>query len=57
MSQDNKSRSPDELQRQAEPAETGHEEGSATTKSAEARIWAAATKLIRDANEPFEKEQ
>ena len=48
MSQDNKSSNTDEQKQQAEPAEAGQEEGNVGTKSAEARIWAAATKLARD---------
>ena len=48
MSQDNKSSNTDEQKQQAEPAEAGQEEGSVGTKSAEARIWAAAINLTRD---------
>ena len=53
MSQDNKSSNMDEQKQRAEPAEAGLEEGSAGTESAEARIWAAATKLGRDGKLPF----
>jgi hypothetical protein len=53
MSQDNKTSNKDEQKQQAEPAEAGHEEGSVGTKSAEARIWAAATKLGRDGKLQF----
>ena len=38
----------DERKQQAEPAGVGPEEGRDGTKSEEARIWAAATKLGRD---------
>jgi hypothetical protein len=55
MSQDSKS-SHAEKQQQAEPIEAGHGENGSGSKTAEARIWAAANKLIRDANEPFEEE-
>ena len=48
MPQDNKSSNMDEQKQQAEPAEASQEEGSVGTKSAEARIWAAATELGRD---------
>jgi|GEM_PF-6950421 len=48
MSQDNKSSNKGKQNRQAEPAEAGQEEGGVGTKAAEARIWAAATKLARD---------
>jgi hypothetical protein len=57
MSQDNKSSNADEQKQQAEPAEAGQKEGSVGTKSAEARIWAAATKLARDDKEPFSKKR
>jgi len=57
MSQDNKSSYTDERNQQAEPTEAGQDEKGVVTKSAEARIWAAANKLIRDAIDPFEKEQ
>jgi len=53
MSQDNKSSNTDEQKQQAEPAEAGQGEGSVGTKSAEARIWAAANKLTLDDKEPF----
>ena len=53
MSQDNISSNMDEQKQQAEPAEAGQEEGSVTTKSAEARIWATANKLTLDGKEPF----
>jgi hypothetical protein len=53
MPQDNKSSNMDEQNQQAEPAEAGQEEGSVGTKSAEARIWAAATKLSLDGNLQF----
>ena len=53
MSQDNKSSNTGEQKQQAEPAEAGQEEGSVGTKSAEARIWAAATKLGRDGKLQF----
>jgi len=53
MSQDNKSSNMDEQNQQAEPAEAGREEGSVGTKSAEARIWAAATELGRDGKLQF----
>jgi hypothetical protein len=49
MPQGNKSSNMDEPKQQAaKPAEAGREEGSVVGKSAEARIWAAATKLGRD---------
>jgi len=57
MPQDDKSSRPDKQQREAEPIEAGREEMNAGTKSAEARIWAAANKFIRETNEPFEEEQ
>jgi hypothetical protein len=53
MSQDNKTSNTGEQKQQAEPAEAGQEEGSVGTKSAEARIWAAATKLGRDGKLQF----
>jgi hypothetical protein len=53
MSQDNKSSNTDEQKQLAEPPEAGQEEGNAGTKSAEARIWAAATKLGRDGKLQF----
>jgi len=53
MSQDNKSSNTDEQKQLAEPAEPGQEEGNVGTKSAEARIWAAATKLGRDGKLQF----
>jgi hypothetical protein len=57
MSQVNESSQTDKQNRQAEPAETGQEEGSVGTKSAEARIWAAANKLTRDGKEPLRENQ
>ena len=57
MPQDNKSSRPDNQKRPAEPIESNQEEMNAGTKSAEARIWAAANKFIRETNEPFEEEQ
>ena len=57
MSQDNKSSNADEQKQQSEPAEAGQEEGSVGTKSAEARIWAAAIKLTRAGEEPFPEKQ
>ena len=57
MSQDNKSSNTDEQKQQAEPAKAGQEEGSVGTKSAEARIWAAANKLTRDGKEQFPEKQ
>ena len=48
MSQDNISSNMDEQKQQAESAEAGREEGGVGTKSAEARIWAAANKLTHD---------
>ena len=56
MPQDNKSSHTDK-QQPAEPLEAGQNEMDAGTKTSEARIWATANKLIRDANDPFEKEQ
>ena len=53
MSQDNKYSNTGEQKQQAEPAEAGQEEGSVGTKSEEAQIWAAATKLGRDVNLQF----
>jgi hypothetical protein len=53
MSQDYKSSNLDEPKQQAEPGVAGQEEGSVGTESAEARIWAAATKLGRDGKLPF----
>ena len=53
MSQDNKSSNTGEQKQQAEPAEPGQVEGNVGTKSAEARIWAAATKLGRDGKLQF----
>ena len=53
MPQDNKSSNMDEQKQLAEPAEAGQEEGSVGTKSEEAQIWAAATKLGRDVNLQF----
>ena len=57
MSQDNKSSNTGEQKQQAEPAEAGQEEGSVGTKSAEARIWAAANKLTRDGKEQLPEKQ
>jgi hypothetical protein len=57
MSQDNKSSNLDEQKQRAEPAETSQKEGSVGTKSAEARIWAAAINLVRDDKEPFPEKQ
>ena len=54
MSQDNKSSNADEQKQQAEP---GQEENGVGTKSAEARIWAAANKLARDGKEQFLEKQ
>jgi len=56
MPQDNKSSHTDE-QQQAEPIDASQPEVNASTKAAEARIWAAANKLIRETSEPFEEEQ
>ena len=53
MSQDKKSSNMDEQKQRAEPAEAGREEGNVGTESAEALIWAAATKLGRDGKLPF----
>ena len=53
MSQDNKTSNTDEQKQQMEPAEAGREEGSVGTKSTEARIWAAATKLGSDGKLQF----
>ena len=57
MSQDNKTSSTDEQKQQMELAEAGQEEGSVGTKSAEARIWAAANKLTRDGKEQLPEKQ
>jgi hypothetical protein len=57
MSQDNKTSNTDEQKEQMEPAEAGQEEGSVGTKSAEARIWAAATKLTRAGEDQFPEKQ
>ena len=57
MSQDNKTSNTDEQKQQMEPAEAGQEEGSVGTKSAEARIWAAANKLTRDGKEQLPEKQ
>jgi hypothetical protein len=53
MSQDNKSSQSDNQNRQAEPSEAGDGEEGVGTKAAEARIWAAATKLGRDGKLQF----
>ena len=53
MSQDNKSSNTDEQKQQAEPSEASQGEGNVGTKSAEARIWAAATQLARDSKLQF----
>jgi hypothetical protein len=53
MPQDNKSSNMDEQKQQAEPAEASQAEESVGTKSAEARIWAAATELGRDGKLQF----
>ncbi len=53
MSQVTKISNTDEQKQQVEPVEAGQEEGSVSTKSAEARIWAAANKLARAGEEPF----
>jgi len=45
MSQVNESSQTDKQNRQAEPAETGQEEGSVSTKTSEARAWATVNKL------------
>jgi hypothetical protein len=57
MSQANKTSNTDEQKQQMEPAEAGQEEGSVGTKSAEARIWAAANKLTRDGKEQLPEKQ
>jgi len=57
MSQDNKSSHTDEQKQQAEPTEAGQKEGRVSTKSAEARIWAAANKLARAGEGPFRENQ
>jgi hypothetical protein len=57
MSQDNKTSNTDEQKQQMELAEAGQEEGSVGTKSAEARIWAAANKLTRDGKEQLPEKQ
>ena len=57
MLQDNKSSRPDKQQRQAEPIEAGQEEKGVGTKTAEARIWAAANKLSHGGKEPFQENQ
>ena len=57
MSQDNESNNLDEQKRQAEPAEAGPEEKDSGTKSAEARIWAAANKLTSEGEEPSQEQQ
>lgn len=56
MAQDNKFSHTDKPQ-QADPLEASQGKNDVGTKSAEARIWAAANKLIRNASEPFEEEQ
>ena len=57
MPQGDKSSSTDGQKCPAELAEAGQEEGSVLTKSAEARIWAAANKFARDGEEPFREKQ
>jgi hypothetical protein len=57
MSQDNKSSNTGEQKQQAEPAEASQAEESVGTKSAEARIWAAANKLTRDGKRPLRENQ
>ena len=53
MPQDNNPSNMDEENPPAEPAGAGQEEGVVVNKSAEARIWAAATKLGRDGKLQF----
>ena len=57
MPQDNKSSRPDNQKRPAEPIESNQEEMNAGTKSAEARIWAAANKLASDTEDPSREKQ
>ena len=57
MPQGDKSSYTDKQKCPAELAEAGQEEGSVLTKSAEARIWAAANKLARDGKEQFLEKQ
>jgi len=57
MSQVNESSHRDKQKQHVEPVETGQEEGIIGTKSAEARIWAAANKLTRDGEGSFQENQ
>jgi hypothetical protein len=51
MSQGNKSSRTDKQQREAEPIEAGGEKKVTGTKTAEARLWAAANKLTHESEE------
>jgi hypothetical protein len=57
MPQGDKSSYTDKQKRQAAHIEAGYEKKGVSTKSAEARIWAAANKLIRDGEGPFQENQ
>ena len=57
MPQDNRSSNLGEQNQQAEPIEARAEKKNVGTKSAEARIWAAANQITRDTEEPFKEEQ
>jgi hypothetical protein len=54
MSQGNKSSRTDKQQQEAETIEAGVEEKVAGTKTAEARLWAAANKLTHESEERSE---
>jgi hypothetical protein len=57
MPQGDKSTHTGKQNRPAAHIEASVEDEGVDTKSAEARIWATANKITRDANEPFEEEQ
>jgi hypothetical protein len=57
MPQDNRPSPSNKLLPQAAPIEVRAEKKSVGTTTVEARIWAAANQITRDADEPFEEEQ
>jgi len=56
MPQNSKSSHTDKRNRRAEQNEAGREEKGVGTKASEARVWAAANKLARDADEQFRED-
>ena len=57
MPQDNKSSHRDKQKQHVAPVEPGQKEKGVGTKTAEARIWAAANQLTRNAQEQSGEKQ